>query len=74
MLLFISLANAEKHDEYYFNTSHVTVYHLSCIICRNSNDFNTSHVTVYPLTVALIANTRENFNTSHVTVYQYLPF
>ena len=48
MLLFIEVLTTLEKNEYYFNTSHVTVYHN---IHNNKQSiffyFNTSHVTVY---------------------------
>ena len=52
----------------YFNTSHVTVYHLFCSSLFPVIYFNTSHVTVYQKIFIHIKSVAD-FNTSHVTVY-----
>ena len=54
----------------YFNTSHVTVYHVNpSYQLFTSAYFNTSHVTVYRINNFYFDKIMEDFNTSHVTVY-----
>ena len=54
----------------YFNTSHVTVYHINAGVgVVSSANFNTSHVTVYQLHQYFCQFRHTYFNTSHVTVY-----
>ena len=71
MLLFNRLERYGFRQQFYFNTSNVTIQHRKVIPFQQERKyFNTSNVTIQYRLYNTIAIFKCNFNTSNVTIQQ----